>query len=514
MISKMDFLGIVMAGMMSAAPLMALGKRDAPPNIVYILADDLGYGDVQTLNPEGKIPTPQMDRMAKEGMTFTDAHSGSAVCTPTRYGIITGRYCWRSTRTAGVNRGYNRALIPEERMTVASYLKANGYHTAYIGKWHVGWNWATKNKMNAGAKEIEPDQVDFSKPITNGPKELGFDYSFGYVASLNHHPFVWVENGMPTMIPKKVGEEKGKSVYRSDDFVSEKVLQETTTRGAKYIAERATTGNPFFLYLPLPSPHTPILPTGKWQGASKMNRYADYVMQTDDCVGQILDAVEQAGIAEKTLIIMTSDNGCSHIANYDQLAKKGHNPSAHFRGKKSDLYEGGHRVPFFVKWSGTVKAGSTCDQIIGHEDLFRTCSELVGVPLPDNAGEDSVSFLPALKGAARKPIREAIVHAGISGRLAIRQGKWKMLFAPGSGGWSDPKPNDADKRVKKGEIPRFQLYDMENDVQESTNVIEEYPEVAKKLYELMNTYYDEGRSTPGAPQKNDSALTFPPRVPK
>ena len=323
-----------------------------PPNIIYILADDLGYGDISAFNLKGKIKTPNIDQLAKEGMMFTDAHTSSSVCTPTRYGILTGRYNWRSTLKKGVLTGKSKALIPNSRTTIASMLKKQGYKTAFIGKWHLGWDWAMKNKEdNSGegwdAKDF--DNIDFSKPIKNGPKDLGFDYSYGHSGSLDMAPYVYVENGKPTAIPKNVTENKGKySWWRkgptSPDFIHEEVTPHFFNKAIHYIKENTNNKKPFFLYLALPSPHTPILPTKEWQEKSGLNPYGDFVMMIDDYVGQLIAQVEASGISKNTLVVFTSDNGCSPAAKIDELKAKGHFPSYIYRGHKADIFEGGHRV--------------------------------------------------------------------------------------------------------------------------------------------------------------------------
>jgi len=299
------------------------------PNIVYILADDMGYGDVRCLNENGKIPTPHMDRLAAEGMTFTDAHSGSAVCTPTRYGFLTGRYAWRTRLARGVLMGYSAPLIAPGRMTVASFLKSHGYATAGFGKWHLGLGLPTTDGKPA---EGDGSNVDFAKPIANGPTSLGFDTYYGISASLDMPPYVYIDNdkfaGVPTTTRKYIREG-----LATEDFEAVDVLPKITAKAVEYIEARAKAGaagakpTPFFLYLPLNAPHTPIAPTKEFQGKSGLNDYGDFVMQVDDTVGQVLGALDRAGLADDTLVIVTSDNGCSPQADFELLASKGHDPS-------------------------------------------------------------------------------------------------------------------------------------------------------------------------------------------
>lgn len=477
---------------------MAGGSRAvsaaAPPNIVYILCDDLGYGDVRCINPDGKIPTPQMDRLAAGGMVFTDAHSGSAVCTPTRYGILTGRYCWRSSLKQGVLGGVSPPLIEPGRPTVASFLKEAGYATACIGKWHLGMNWP----RTGGDKG--KDVIDYSRPIQGGPTAVGFDTYFGISASLDMPPFVYIENDRVTALPtvEKKWVRKGPA---SPDFEAMDVLSDLTGRAVGYINRQAASakeGRPFFLYLPFASPHTPILPTKEWQGKSGLNAYADFVMQTDAAVGAVLDALERNGLAAGTLVILTSDNGCSPEAKIPQLRNRDHDPSAGFRGTKADIFEGGHRIPFIARWPGRVKPGTRSDRTVCLTDLFATCAAILGRKLPDHAAVDSVSLLPVLLGEAAAPQREPVVHHSINGSFAIRQGKWKLCLCANSGGWSAPKPGGPSSE----KLPPVQLYDLADDPAESRNVHAEHPEVVARLAALLEKFAAEGRSTPGPPQSN------------
>jgi arylsulfatase A-like enzyme len=271
-------------------------------------------------------------------------------------------------------------------------------------------------------------------------------------------------------------------------------------KAAEHIRERAKAGQPFFLYLPLNSPHTPIVPSKDWQGKSGLGDYADFVMETDWAVGEVLAALDAVGIAENTLVIFTSDNGCSPAAGTPQLEKQGHYASGPHRGYKADIWDGGHRVPFFVRWPAKVKAGSTSTQPVCHVDLMATCAELLGVKLAANAGEDSVSLLPALSGAT--DTTRAIVHHSINGRFAIREGRWKLCLCPGSGGWG--KPGDAD--AAKAGLPDTQLYDLSTDLGETKNLSAEHPEVVARLTQQLQALIAAGRSTPGEKQTNDAKI--------
>jgi len=481
------------------------------PNIVYILADDLGYGDVSSLNPESKIKTPNIDRIAAGGIRFTDAHSNSAVCTPTRYGILTGRYSFRTRLKEGVlNNGYYKPLIPTSRMTVASLLKQHGYNTACIGKWHLGLNWALKD----GAKKARGDTVDFAGKITDGPVDLGFDYFFGISASLDMPPYLYIQNDRVTALPNRtIQGSPSPAFWRKGligaDFTFEQVLPRLTEKAVGYIDKQAKDDKPFFMYLPLPSPHTPIVPTDEFKGKSGINPYADFVMQTDHTVGQVLDALERNNLTDNTLVIFTSDNGCSPEANFAQLEKFGHDPSYVFRGYKADIYEGGHRIPFVARWPTAIKPNTTSDQTVCLTDLFATVAEIIKAPVPDTAAEDSVSILPALTGKATGPIRQATVHHSLRGSFSIRRGKWKLLLCPGSGGWSAPRPG---KEAK--DAPPMQLFDMTKDVAEQKNLYYEHPKVVKELTSLLKSYIDNGRSTPGTKQQNEGGTNIFHGIPR
>ncbi|WP_395750903.1 arylsulfatase [Prosthecobacter sp.] len=479
------------------------------PNIIFVLCDDLGYGDVKCLNPDGKIATPSFDRLAKEGMIFTDAHSGSSVCTPTRYGVMTGRYAWRSKLQSGVLGGLSPRLIEQGRLTVANMLKAQGYSTHCVGKWHLGMDWVRKGDVEALniEKAEQVNNVDYTKPITNGPTSVGFDTYYGISASLDMVPYCFIENdhvvANPTETMKLVMNKGGAVSYTregpgSPGFRGEDVLPTFTREAKKVIEAKAKAGAPFFLYLPLNSPHTPILPSEKWQGKSGISLYADFVMETDDALGQIMKATEDAGIAKDTLIIVTSDNGCSPSADYPKLLAAGHNPSYNMRGHKADIFDGGHRVPYIVRWPAKVKGGQTSSQIVCLTDFMATAADITGVKLPETAAEDSFSILPALLGESGKPVRQSVIHHSINGSFALREGDWKLELCAGSGGWSDPRPGSPGE---KG-LPDTQLYNLKTDIAEKDNLEAKNPEIVTKMKSQLDEIIISGRSTPGAPQKN------------
>lgn len=482
------------------------GNSEKLPNVIYILADDLGYGDIGAFNPEGKIQTPYIDKLAKDGMKFTDAHSPSAVCTPTRYGIMTGRYSWRGPLKLGVLTGKSKALIPNSRTTVASLLKNAGYDTAFIGKWHLGWDWAEKDAAEWGGDGWNPEEfenLDFTKQVSNTPNDLGFDYAYGHSGSLDMAPYIYVENGKITADVDHVTEDKGKYTWwrqgpTAADFVHDDVTPNFFRKAIGYIKEKSESDAPFFMYLALPSPHTPILPTEEWFGKSGLNPYADFVMMIDDYVGKLLKEVENQGLAEKTIVIFTSDNGCSPEADFEILGEKGHDPSARYRGHKADIYEGGHRVPFIMKWPGHVQTQSVSDKTICHTDLLATLADIVNIDLKENEGEDSFSLLPIISNSSEPFGREATVHHSVNGSFAIRKDQYKLIFNPGSGGWSYPRPGQDDMSG----LPKFQLYDLEKDPSERENLYDKLPEIVDELAALMTSYIENGRSSPGTKQSN------------
>jgi arylsulfatase A-like enzyme len=472
------------------------------PNLVYIFADDMGYGDVSCLNENAAFKTVNLDELAAGGMRCRDAHSSSSVCTPSRYSVLTGRYNWRSVLKKGVTGGYSRPILEDGRLTVASMLREQGYRTACVGKWHLGLEWRLNDGGIASTYQDE-EQVDFGAAITNSPIHHGFDYYFGISASLDMPPYVYIENDRATAAQVSRFEAVGGKKYMrpgviGDDFRPEEVLPKLTEKVESLIDSYARDrDDPFFIYFPLPAPHTPILPTKEFQGKSGTNEYGDFCLQVDDTVGRVMKALENNGLSENTIVIFTADNGCSPAADFPELAGCGHNPSYVFRGHKADIFEGGHRIPFVIRWPSVIRPGSVSDVTFCLTDLTATMGEIAGVPLPESAAEDSVSSLPIWRGTEAQ-VREATVHHSINGSFSIRKGKWKLEMCPGSGGWSDPKPNSEEI----ANLPPIQLYDMSVDIGERENVQDQHPGVVEELMELLTTYIKNGRSTPGAPQPN------------
>lgn len=483
----LTFLVLLGTAFLSSPNKTPAAEKSAAPNIVLILADDLGYGDPHCYNKDSKIPTPNLDRLAAQSMRFTDAHTPCAVCTPTRYGLLTGRYCWRTSLKRGVLNGYSPLLIEPGRLTLASLLKQRGYVTAGIGKWHLGLGDAAK--------------TDFSRPLRPGPRSVGFDWYFGIPASLDMPPYVFIEDEgvkeapSETIADSAMRRKGGGGFWRggaiAPHFKHVDVLPTITEKAIGFVrshAERTNENkNPFFLYLALTAPHTPWMPTAEYRGKSKAGYYGDFVAQVDATVGRVLGALDDAKQSDNTLVIFTSDNGAHWLP--EDIEKWGHRANGDLRGQKADIWEGGHRVPFLARWPGQIAPGSTSKELICLTDMLATIAAVIGAKLPDDAGEDSYNILPALRGD--KLIREAIVHSSSDGTLAIRQGPWKLALALGSHGFSAPR----DIKPKPGEA-QGQLYNLDDDPREQTNLWLEKPEIVKRLTALLDKYKREGRSRP------------------
>lgn len=481
-----------------ACPLLLIGlgvadsraETASKPNIIFILADDLGYGDVSCLNSQrGRIPTPHIDRLAREGITFTDAHSGSSVCTPTRYGLLTGRYAWRTRLQKGVlDGGSEEPLISADRLTLPAMLRQQGYSTACIGKWHLGLKASAPFERPKKVKGM-PVGFPLGTRFIGGPTERGFDYFWGCSNARTMASLIENDRVVELLPPVEM-------------------LPRLTRRAVEVLGERATDaklGRPFFLYVALTSPHLPILPAAAWKGRSPLGGYADFVMQTDDSVGEILASLERLGLVDNTLVVFASDNGCSVEADVQKLEAQEHNPSARFRGYKTDIWEGGHRIPFFARWPGHVKPASTSDAIICLGDFMATTARLLDVHLPAAAAPDSMSFLSSLLGDAHAVGRTDIVHHSALGIFAIRSGRWKLIFGGGSGGVSHP----TDAEALANGWPDAQLYDLEADPGESKNRVLSHRSEAGRLVAQLARYVARGRSTPGPDQANDVDVQLP-----
>ena len=498
------FVAAILAAILLAGP-GADRSSAAGPNVILVMADDLGIGDVSPTNPACQIKTPHLQKMAAEGLTFLDAHTPSSVCTPTRYGLLTGRYNWRSRLARGVLSGRSSHLIPMERPTLGHLMRKAGYHTAMIGKWHLGWDWhKTGNK------------IDFTRPVRNGPDINGFDQYYGHCGSLDMPPYVWVDTGRITAQPdREEGVNRTQDRYGwyrkgpiGADFKIPEVLPHLFGKSVAYVKSRvesAKSGKPFFLYLALPAPHTPIVPVPPFKDASGLNPYADFVMQVDHHMGELLSAVQESGLDEETLVIFTSDNGCSPEANFPLLKDKGHHPSGKYRGHKADIYEGGHRVPFIVRWPGEIEGGRKTDALACLTDVYATLEAVTGQEQQSVGGEDGYNLVPVFQGETTSG-RDTLISHSIGGSFAIRQGGWKLCLCAGSGGWSAPREGEA----KNKGLPPMQLYNLADDPAETNNLVRDEPAKVKALLLLLDEQVQRGRSTPGHPLKNDRDVQFLP----
>lgn len=476
--------------------VLAHAIADSRPNIIYILADDMGYGDIQAMNPKSKVPTPHLDQLIAEGMNFLDAHSPSSVCTPTRYATLTGRYCWRSKLKRGVLNGYGEPLIEKDRPTVASHLKEVGYDTAVIGKWHLG----------LGFQKDSSGNWDWSKPLTHSPMDVGFMRSLVIPASLDFPPYVYIEGHSITGLPNKIQEAQSFPQFLrkgelGSNFSIVDCLDQLTMESVKHIKAKANRDRPFFLYMPLTAPHKPVYPHPRFHGKSGIGPYGDFVMQVDWTVGQIIKAVDEAGIKDNTIIFYTSDNG-SFMYRLDDPSQpdhtkdqsvqgyyhEHHTANGPLRGTKADIWEAGHRVPYIVRWPKVIEAGSICKETICHTDLYATIANVSKNKLPPatEAAQDSFDLMPLFQNKPQQFKRAPVIHHSGGAMFAIRHGDWKLVLGNGSGGRQKPKG-------ERFGTP-FQLYNLKEDLEESQDLYSQNPEIASKLESAMMRILAEDQS--------------------
>ena len=476
---KIIFLAFILSGCTS--------HKENYPNIVIIYADDLGYGDISCQNPESKINTPNIDALANEGIRFTDAHSAAAICTPSRYSLLTGRYCWRTELQKGVLWCWDKPLIREERLTLPGLLKEKGYITAAIGKWHLGWNWPTTDTISA--KEKNGMNVDYTQLITGGPLDHGFDFYFGDDVP-NFPPYTFIENDRITETPDII---KPDSLYGEKGLMVkgwqlEKVMLMITNKAVSYIDKASKQDKPFFLYFPLTAPHDPIVPATQFKGTSRAGLYGDYVQEVDWTVGQILQVLERSFLERNTLVIFTSDNGSrggdgtNWLGTIGSVKRFGHSPNGNLRGYKGDIWEGGHRVPFIVKWPNRIKSRQIRDDLLCQVDCMATIANVIGYRLPENSAEDSYDFSEIFLGQeSHKTVRKTLVNHSVDGSFALRKGDWKLIFTDDSGGFSNVLFPEGFGITTPG-----QLYNLTEDIQEQHNLYEAYPEMVNELTSLFN----------------------------
>lgn len=481
--------------------LSAVVLRAEQPNILILYADDLGYGDVASQNPDGKIPTPHLDRLAEQGLRFTDGHSSSGICTPSRYALLTGRHHWRDFH--GIVNAFGKSVFPKERLTLPEMLKEQGYRTAAIGKWHLGWDW------NAIRKPEHPrgnhfDSFDWSQPIPDGPLAHGFDYYFGDTV-INFPPYCWIENDKVVDAPDTMMDTKKWKAIKEGNWECRpgpmfsgwdpyENIPTTTSKAVEYIQAQKDGDKPFFLYFAFPSPHAPIIPNDEFDGKSQAGPYGDFVFETDDACGRILAALDKAGLAENTIVIFTADNGPEHYA-YARDKKFDHWSAAPFRGLKRDIYEGGHHVPFIVRWPGVIEPGGSSAALVSQIDLMATLAAVVGFELPEDAAEDSHDLLPLIQGKT-EAVRTTHIHNTFADKYAIRHGDW--LLIDGKDGYHSRVDAQWEKKhnYPPDDKQPVELYNLAEDVGQRNNIAAEHPEVVAELKALFAQIREQGHSAP------------------
>jgi len=481
-------------------------RMQSKPNIVVVLADDMGYGDVTCFDPaHNKVPTPNIDHLAAEGMSFTNTHATSALCTPSRYGLLTGRYAWRSRLQRGVLMVYGDELIEPGRLTMPEMLRRQGYHTGCVGKWHLGWRWPRRD-----------GEVIFDGPIPGGPVDHGFNEFFG-VDVPNFPPYAWIEGDRVQGTPSEHMEIQDDIFLHFDGpavpgWQFDHILPTITGKAVDFISQHAGDDQPFFLYFPLTTPHEPISPSPRFKGKSGISGVADLIMETDWALGEVMHALDEQGIADNTLLIFTSDNGHCPYTELSPFEQVGHRVSGPYRGYKADIWEGGHRVPFVARWPQVVPADSKCNQLMSLVDLTATCAAISGASIPETAAEDSVDALPLLQGQDR-PIRDAAIFHSGRGFFAVLKDNWKLSLCPDSGGLWNPEQLPED-------LPPVQLHDLANDEAEQHNVQDHHPELVVELTHHIEQAVANGRTTPGPTLHNDVEVDIwklpdetPPRAP-
>jgi len=478
------------------------------PNIIIIYADDMGYGDLNCQNTESKIPTPSLDQLASEGMRFTDAHSSSAICSPSRFALLTGTYHWR--RQHDIVGVFGKPFFKSTDITLPQVLKTSGYTTACFGKWHLGWDWEFKSdpsgevsQWGAMRKVYLPEDIDWSKPIAGGPLARGFDYYFGD-GTINFPPYAWVENDRIIDAPEdlmdihnigfdtKEGEWEFRPGPKVKDWNPYDVLPTLTERTVDWI-NKQDENQPFFLYFALPSPHAPIIPNDEFDGKSQAGGYGDFMVQTDWVVGQVLKTLQEKGLEDNTIVIFSADNGPEAYA-WARAENYGHFSMGDFRGLKRDVWEGGHHVPFIVKWPGEIEAGSVSEEVISQVDIMATLAQVTGIELPENAAPDSYSILPVLKGENyNTPLREATIHNTFASVWGIRMGDWLYIDSP-SGGHREMPESFKNLRGYTDFSTDGLLFNMHDDPEQRVNLYEKYPERVKEMDTLLQQYRESGSS--------------------
>jgi len=480
--------------------LLAVGTVHAAkrPNVVIIYADDMGFGDLGANNPDSKIPTPNLDKLASEGMRFIDGHSSSGICTPSRFALLTGQHHWR--RFHNIVGAMGSSVFEPDDFTLAKMFKTKGYNTACIGKWHLGWDWNALKRAEAAKwskkRPSRPEDFDWSQPIPDGPLAQGFDYYFGD-GTINFPPYCWIENDGVVEAPtamlntktfRKIPE--GKWEFRGGPMVEGwdpyQVLPTLTDKAVAWL-EKQSADQPFFLYFPLPAPHAPIIPNDEYLGKSQAGAYGDFVYESDAMAGRILEVLETKGFAENTIVVFTTDNGSEHYA-YARLKNVGHWSSGHLRGLKRDVWEGGHRVPFVVRWPGKIRPGAVSDETISQVDLAATFASVIGHTLTSSEAVDSYNLLPLLQGHEYKqPLRKATVQNTFKRAFALRQGDWMFIDAKSGKHSKCPDWFNTERGYGKDETAGL-LYNLKDDPAQRKNLYAAYPEKVSEMKKLLDRY--------------------------
>jgi len=503
-------------GLLAAWPTAALpDHHQAKPNIVLILADDLGYGDVACYNPESKVPTPNIDRLAKEGTRFTDAHTPSTVCTPTRYSLLTGRMAFRNGMKGVFTGAGGPCLIKADRLTLPGLLRSQGYTTAMFGKWHVGMTFYDKDGKAINKNGLEAvKRIDYSQPISGGPIDRGFDHFFGTACCpTTDWLYAYIDGDKIPVPPTRIVDREPlpKHPYSRDNrpgmiapgFDLEEVDMVFLQKSLEFLEahKKQSPDKPFFLFHSAQAVHLPSFAGRAFKGKTGAGPHGDFIFELDYIVGRLAEKLDQLGYGENTLLIFTSDNGPEVPTVINMRKSHQHDGARPWRGVKRDQWEGGHRVPFIARWPKRIEAGSTSEQTVCLTDLMATCATLSGTTIPRDAAEDSFDILPALLGqAGDKPIREYTLHQTISLALAIRHGDWKYLDHKGSGGNNYERKGEWG--LKQFALPERapdalgQLYNLANDPGETTNLHNEHPEIVKTLKAKLEEFKKSGRSAP------------------
>jgi arylsulfatase A-like enzyme len=454
--------------------LGAQSDQEQLPNIVVILADDMGVGDPQCYNPDSLVSTPNMDRLAREGLMAEHAYCPDAICTPTRYSLLTGQYCWRAGFESSVLANWEPPLIAEDRLTLPGLLKQAGYRTGGFGKWHLGGTYQTTDGKRPagygkwGSKGMGAN-IDFTKPVQGGPTDRGFDRWWGFICA--SEAVILDQATATALMPGKDHLPAAPSAQNLERISVMEFLPATTKRAVQFVEENAGGDAPFFMYYAPYVPHTPLAVAPEFRGKTEAGEYGDYVHELDHYIGVLLKSLEERGVLDDTLVVFASDNGSNFTHTGD-----GHHPNAPFRGRKKEVYEGGVRTPLIARWPGHIQAGSRTDQLMGLIDLPATCAALTGQELPPDAAEDSFNMLPALLGQATEPIRESIVVKSRADLMGVRRGKWKYIDGQGGGRWKPRREFDHP----------VQLYDLSVDPHEDNNLYGEHPAKAAELKNLLS----------------------------